>query len=130
MDSVDQRKTFPGWIDSLTNLLLKLPGFFAISHCSSLGGSASQTRLGAARKRIFTCAAHDALGHIHDRTSVIIPKDLQDRWLDPTMTDRNQVQHFIDTVLEPNLIPRIVGKEVGSVRNDGPQLITPSPGPR
>lgn len=72
---------------------------------------------------ILTRAAHDALGHIHDRTPVIIPKDLQDPWLNPTMTERDQVQQFIDTIPEPNLIPRIVGKEVGSVRNNGPQLI-------
>jgi putative SOS response-associated peptidase YedK len=74
---------------------------------------------------ILTRAATDALGHIHDRTPVIIPRDLQDQWLDPTMTDRDQVQHFIDTIPEPTLVPRIVGKEVGSVRNNGPQLIRP-----
>jgi putative SOS response-associated peptidase YedK len=72
---------------------------------------------------ILTRAAHDALGHIHDRTPVIIPKDLQDQWLNPTMTERDQVQHFIDTIPEPTLVPRIVGKEVGSVRNNGPQLV-------
>jgi hypothetical protein len=26
---------------------------------------------------------------------------LQDQWLDPTMTERDQVQHFIDTILNP-----------------------------
>ena len=71
---------------------------------------------------ILTRAAHDALGHIHNRTPVIIPKNLQDQWLDPTMTERDQVQHFIDTIPEPNLVPRIVGKEVGPVRNNGPHL--------
>lgn len=72
---------------------------------------------------ILTRAAHDALGRIHDRTPVIIPGDLQDQWLKPTMTERDQVQHFIGTIPEPHLVPRIVAKEVGSVRNDGPQLI-------
>lgn len=38
------------------------------------------------------------------------------------MTERDQVQHFIDTIPEPNLVPRIVEKEVGSVRNNGPEL--------
>jgi putative SOS response-associated peptidase YedK len=74
---------------------------------------------------ILTRAAHDALGHIHDPTPVTIPGDLQDQWLDPTMTERDQVQHFIDTIPEPNLVPRIVGKEVGSVCNNGPNLIAP-----
>ncbi|MFJ6003394.1 SOS response-associated peptidase [Arthrobacter sp. NPDC092385] len=75
---------------------------------------------------ILTRAAHDVLGHIHDRTPVIIPTNLQDQWLDPTMTERDQVQRCIDTIAEPNLVPRIVGKDVGSIRNDGPQLITPT----
>jgi putative SOS response-associated peptidase YedK len=74
---------------------------------------------------ILTRAAHDALGHIHERMPVIVPTDLQDQWLDPTMTERDEVQHFIDTLPEPSLVPRVVGKEVGSVRNNGPQLIKP-----
>lgn len=74
---------------------------------------------------ILTRAAHDALGQIHERMPVIVPKGLQSQWLDPTMLELDQVQHFIDTVPEPDLVPRIVGKEVGSVRNDGPQLISP-----
>ncbi|MHA7284617.1 SOS response-associated peptidase family protein [Arthrobacter sp. TMS2-4] len=74
---------------------------------------------------ILTQAAPDALGHIHARTPVIIPGDLQDQRLGPTMTERDQVQHFIDTIPQPTLVPRIVGKEVGSVRNDGPELIAP-----
>ncbi|MCU1633581.1 MAG: response-associated peptidase [Micrococcaceae bacterium] len=39
------------------------------------------------------------------------------------MMERDQVQHFIDTISEPNLVPRVVGKEAGSVRNNGPQLV-------
>lgn len=54
---------------------------------------------------------------------MIVPKDLQDQWLDPTMAERDQVQDFINTIPEPNFIPRIVGKEVVSVRNNGLELI-------
>ncbi len=54
-----------------------------------------------ARKPILTRVAHDPLGHVQDRTPVTIPKDLQDRWLDPTRTERDQVQHFINTIPEP-----------------------------
>lgn len=72
---------------------------------------------------ILTRAAYDALGHIHDRTPAIFPPHLQDQWLDTTLTDRSQMQHFIYTIPEPNLIPRVVGKDVGSVRNDSLHLI-------
>jgi hypothetical protein len=41
------------------------------------------------------------------------------------MTARNQVQHFINAIPEPKLVPRIVGKEVESVRNNGPQFRSP-----
>lgn len=74
---------------------------------------------------ILTRAAQNALGHIHKRMPVIIPTDLQDQWLVPTMTKRHHVQHFTGTIPEPNLVPRIVGKEVRSIRNNGPQLIEP-----
>lgn len=39
------------------------------------------------------------------------------------MTERDHVQHFIDSIPEPTLVPRIVGKEVGSVRNNRHELI-------
>jgi hypothetical protein len=42
------------------------------------------------------------------------------------MTERDKVQHFIDTIPEPNLVPWIVGKEVGSVRNNRPRLVDPT----
>jgi hypothetical protein len=42
------------------------------------------------------------------------------------MRERNQVQHFIHTIPEPNLVPLIVGKEFGSVRSNGPLLIEPA----
>lgn len=41
------------------------------------------------------------------------------------MTERNQLQHFVNTIPDPNLIPGIVGKEAGSVRSNGPELIKP-----
>jgi putative SOS response-associated peptidase YedK len=72
---------------------------------------------------ILNWAAHDALGRIHEWMPLIVPRDLQDQWLDPTMTERDHVQHFVDTIPEPNVVPRFVGKEVGSVRCNGPQLI-------
>ena len=62
-------------------------------------------------------------GHIHERIPVITPRDPQAQWLYPTMTERDQMQHFINIIPEPNLVPWIIGKDVGSVSNNGPQLI-------
>ncbi len=75
---------------------------------------------------IITTKATDALGHIHDRTPLIIPPDLYADWLDPQLTDGSDVAQLLDAVPEPTLTPRVVSPEVNSVRNDGPQLIEPA----
>ncbi len=75
---------------------------------------------------VITTSATDALGHIHDRTPLIIPGELHADWLDPHTTGKTDVQRLIDAIPKPHLVPRIVGKEVGSVRNNGPQLIKPA----
>ncbi|WP_127129182.1 SOS response-associated peptidase [Georgenia sp. SYP-B2076] len=72
---------------------------------------------------ILTTTATDALGHIHDRTPVIVPPDLVDDWLDPATTDAADVRAMIDAMPSPTLTPRRVGKAVGNVRNDGPELV-------
>ena len=72
---------------------------------------------------IITTTAPDALGQIHDRTPLILPKSMWEDWLSPDITDRADVQGMIAAVPEPRLIPRLVGKAVGNVRSQGPQLI-------
>ena len=75
---------------------------------------------------IITTAASDALGHIHDRTPLIVPPDLYGDWLDPHLTDPGGVQQLLDAVPEPELTPRVVSGEVNSVRHNGPELILPA----
>ncbi|UWX80656.1 MULTISPECIES: SOS response-associated peptidase [unclassified Arthrobacter] len=75
---------------------------------------------------IITTKATDALGHIHDRTPLIIPPDLYADWLDPKLTDGADVAQLLDAVPEPTLTPRVVSREVNSVRNNGPELIEPA----
>lgn len=71
---------------------------------------------------VLTTAAPDELGEIHDRTPLLVPRDRWPRWLDPTVTDPDEL-----------LIPGVPGvldawpvaKEVGNVRNNGPELVQP-----
>ncbi|MFJ6003255.1 SOS response-associated peptidase [Arthrobacter sp. NPDC092385] len=77
---------------------------------------------------IITRPAGDALGEIHDRTPVIVPPALRGDWLDPRNDSRPAVQELLDAIPEPHLVPRTVGNRVGSVRNNGPDLIEPLPG--
>jgi putative SOS response-associated peptidase YedK len=74
---------------------------------------------------IITSAASDALGHIHDRTPVIVPRDRLDDWLDAGTTAVDDVRHLLASLPEPRLVPRSVSTRVNSVRNDGPDLVAP-----
>ena len=76
---------------------------------------------------ILTTRASDALGHIHDRTPVIVPPDMRDDWLDPTLTDLDLVRQVLDAVPEPHLETHEVSTAVNSPRNDSPDLLAPVP---
>lgn len=75
---------------------------------------------------ILTRPATDALGHIHDRTPVVLPLDMVGDWLDRDTTDKARVRQLIDAVPEPHLLPREVGTAVGAVRNNSAELIEPA----
>ncbi|WP_138444232.1 SOS response-associated peptidase [Sinomonas susongensis] len=75
---------------------------------------------------IITAPASDALGHIHDRTPLMVPRDLWADWLNPEITSEGDVRSLIDAMPEPHLVPRVVGDLVNSVRNNGPELIEPA----
>jgi putative SOS response-associated peptidase YedK len=74
---------------------------------------------------ILTCTTQDSLGHVHDRSPVVVPGELRSAWLDPTMTDLATVRDLVASVPPPVLDAYEVSKEVNSARNDGPQLIEP-----
>jgi putative SOS response-associated peptidase YedK len=74
---------------------------------------------------IITRAATDSTGEIHDRMPLIVPAEAWDAWLDPGLKDPAAIDDMIRTLPDPELIPRRVGRAVGSVKNDGPGLIEP-----
>lgn len=71
---------------------------------------------------IITRSAPDALGHIHDRSPVVVPPTMWSEWLDPVATTDSHVAHLLDMIPAPRLHPRKVGPEVGNVRNNDPTL--------
>ncbi|MDJ0395283.1 SOS response-associated peptidase [Rhodococcus sp. G-MC3] len=74
---------------------------------------------------VLTAPAADALGHIHDRSPVIVPADMRDHWLDPTVTSIESVQQMLADIPEPHLVPYEVSTAVNSVRNDFADLLLP-----
>lgn len=69
--------------------------------------------------------ARDAAGEIHDRSPLIIPDDMLADWLDPRITDLDRVREMVAAVPPPALQPYPVSKAVNTVRNNGPELLTP-----
>nr|WP_296773676.1 SOS response-associated peptidase [Rhodococcus sp. (in: high G+C Gram-positive bacteria)] len=74
---------------------------------------------------VLTAPAADALGHIHDRSPVIVPADMRAHWLDPTVTSIESVQQMLADIPEPRLVPYEVSTAVNSVKNDNPDLLLP-----
>ena len=74
---------------------------------------------------VLTTEAADELGHIHDRTPLLVPREDWQRWLDPAVEDPG------DDLLVPGT-PGVldawpVSPEVGNVRNNDPHLVEPLP---
>ena len=65
------------------------------------------------------------MGHIHERSPVLVPPDRVDAWLDPNMQGRTEVAALLADLPEPHLDPRQVATAVGNVRHDGPALFEP-----
>jgi len=72
---------------------------------------------------VITTEAADELGHIHDRTPLLVPADAWDRWLDPAVEDPGEDLLVPGTpgVLDAWPVP----PAVGNVKNNGPELVQP-----
>lgn len=75
---------------------------------------------------VVTRAASDDLALIHDRMPLVLPPGAWDAWLDPAVTDASDLLRVDNAPL--TTLP--VGDAVGSVRNDGPELIAQDLAPR
>lgn len=74
---------------------------------------------------ILTTAATDALGYIHDRAPVLLPRQFVDPWLDPRMTDADDVKVLLASLPEPVLDPYRISTKVNSPKNNSPDLLDP-----
>ncbi len=64
---------------------------------------------------------------IHDRQPVVLERDAWAHWLDPEVTDREELEPLLLPSVEGTLVHYPVSREVGNVRNDRPDLIEPVP---
>lgn len=60
---------------------------------------------------------------IHDRQPVILDHDAWEHWLDPDVTDRNELEPLLRPTAAGTLVHYPVSRDVGNIRNDGPELV-------
>jgi putative SOS response-associated peptidase YedK len=74
---------------------------------------------------VITTDAPDDLGRIHDRMPMIVEPERWDAWLDPALTDPDQVRGLLVPAMSGTMSAQPVSKAVNNVRNNGPELIKP-----
>lgn len=74
---------------------------------------------------IITTQAGDALGRIHERMPMTVPRQDWQRWLDPEHPV--DVEGMLHPAMNDDLVITPVSTLVNSVRNNGPELLEPLP---
>jgi putative SOS response-associated peptidase YedK len=62
---------------------------------------------------------------IHDRQPVVLEPSTWGLWLDPAVTDRGELEPLLRPTEEGTLVHVPVGRAVGNIRNDSPELVDP-----
>jgi putative SOS response-associated peptidase YedK len=76
---------------------------------------------------VLTTTAEDAVGHIHDRMPLLVERERYAAWLDPTVSDAEDLKKLLVPAAPGRLEAYPVSTEVNSVRNNGPELLEPLP---
>ncbi|NAZ75205.1 SOS response-associated peptidase, partial [Kineococcus sp. T13] len=81
---------------------------------------------------VVTTAAEPGLDRLHERMPLVVPRDLRDAWLDPSLDEADDVRALLgavprDLFLGGALEAHPVSREVGDVRNHRPDLLEPVP---
>jgi putative SOS response-associated peptidase YedK len=116
-------RTIPYFLHALDEPLLAMAGLYEIWRDDALPEDHPNRWLWTCT--IITRPATDLVGDIHDRCPVLVPRDLRQQWLDCSADDPLVAQRLLENMPEPRLEPRLVSKDVGNVRNNGPELIEP-----
>lgn len=74
---------------------------------------------------IITTDATDDLGVIHDRMPVQVQREHWSAWLDPRLTDPGAARDLLHVPEPGEMTAHAVSPLVGTVTNDGPELIAP-----
>lgn len=73
---------------------------------------------------ILTTRSNETVAVLHDRMPVIVPREHQAAWLDPS-TPRAQLEPLLEPLPADRVEVRAVSTRVNNVKNDGPDLLEP-----
>lgn len=76
---------------------------------------------------IITTDAEPGLDRIHDRQPLVLEREDWATWLDPGVQDRSEVARLLAFSKPGRFEAYPVSTAVGSIRNNGPQLLVPAP---
>ncbi|WP_371479618.1 SOS response-associated peptidase [Kitasatospora sp. NBC_00315] len=74
---------------------------------------------------IVTTAAEESLAPIHERMPLFLDRTAYDDWLDPRLTDPEELRALLVPPAAGALRAEPVAAAVGSIRNNGPELTRP-----
>ncbi|WP_329497922.1 SOS response-associated peptidase [Kitasatospora herbaricolor] len=74
---------------------------------------------------IVTTAAEETLAPIHERMPLFLDPATFDDWLDPRLSDPDELLPLLVPPAPGALLAAPVAAAVGSIRNDGPELVRP-----
>ncbi len=60
---------------------------------------------------------------IHDRQPVVLEQEAWEHWLDPEVTDRDELEPLLTPTIEGTLVHHPANPAVGNVRNNGPEML-------
>jgi putative SOS response-associated peptidase YedK len=78
---------------------------------------------------IITTEPNELVRPIHDRMPVILPKDVEDLWLDPEVEDHHRLLDLLQPYPANEMDGYAVSSLVNSVKNDSPACIEPVSAP-
>jgi putative SOS response-associated peptidase YedK len=76
---------------------------------------------------VITTESTDAVGHIHDRMPLVVSRRDWATWLDPTVSDSQDVSALLTPAMGDALSVVPVSTAVNDVRHNGPELVEPLP---
>lgn len=115
------RKTEQGKVPMLISLNSRRPFGFAGLYDTWTSPEGERVR----SCTIITTGANDLVRAIHDRMPVILPKELEAAWLDPTSQTVGELLALLQPYPAHEMEAHAVPRSVNSVENNTPELIYP-----